>query len=109
MEDSTFVNARYELNDPNSVYYLGRPSVYEELQNYLHGYGGRGTNYFGRNARNYISRTERDCFIHNKIMNDIEKKNKFEAWAVGIGAVALAGLAYVFRGKIPLIGKFLKK
>lgn len=111
MDDLTFANVREELNNPNSPYYLGSPSTYEKIQDFLRSYNNKGinTNYFGGNAKNYLSRAESDYFIHNKMMNEIEQKNKFKAWTLGIGMATAAGLAYIFRGKIPLIGRFLKK
>ena len=111
MEDSTLASVKQELNNPDSPYYLGKPSTIEQIQNFLNGYNNKGinTNYFGENAKQYLSRSEYDYFIHNKMMNEIENKNKNKAWTLGIGAVLLTSMAYLFRGKIPLIGRFLKK
>ncbi len=111
MEDSTFASVQRELNNPDSIYYLGGPSSYEKLQNFLNGYGinGINTNYFGKNAKNYLARAEQDAFVHNKIMQDIDKRNKWETGLLWAGVALTTGLAYIFRGKIPFIGKFLKK
>ncbi|MCQ2957747.1 MAG: hypothetical protein MJ180_02470 [Candidatus Gastranaerophilales bacterium] len=90
-----------ELSDPNSVYYLGNPSPFVQVQNYLNGFGGRGyynTNYFGANKARYLAPRMSDSV---EIMGAIKKRNDFNSRVpkVGIGAAAI--LSLLVARKIP--------
>ena len=99
--DGVYARAKDELNNPLSPYYLGATSSLQGLDNYLRGYN---TNYFGGNAYQYLAPRQADSVeIYHKAHEARKKRN---TW-IGIGIAAIA--AYIFRGKIPLIGKYLKK
>ena len=99
--DGVFSRAQAELNDPMSPYYLGAPSTMDRIDGYL-----RRTNYFGPNARNYLAQPTCDSV---EILERMRERRTKRNWLYGLGIAAAAVTAYLFRGKIPLIGKFLKK
>jgi len=99
--DAAISRAEAELRDPNSIYYIGGPSSIEKVHNYLN-----RTNYFGSDAHRYLApRTCDTVEIYSRCHERREKRR----WFYTIGIIGAAILAYMGRGKIPLIGKFLKK
>lgn len=101
--DGVFSRANAELNDPNSPYYLGRPSSIEQINSYLR--GEYRTNYFGPSASRYLSSLDRDAFMLQKAKDRENNERILTFFGVGIAAIT----AWCLRGKIPFIGKFLKK
>lgn len=101
--DGVFSRANAELNDPNSPYYLGRPSSISQIDSYLR--GGYRTNYFGPNASRYLSSLDHDAFMLQKSRDRRNNENLLTFLGIGVAAIT----AWCLRGKIPFIGKFLKK
>lgn len=103
--DGVFSRANDELKNPMSPYYLGGYSSLENLDNYMYR-GGYNTNYFGSNAYNYLA--PRNCDTVEIYHREQEARRQRNIWT-GIGIAALAIGGWLCRGKIPLIGKYLKK
>ncbi len=107
MDGYTLANVQHELNNPNSAFYLGNPSTYEQINNLIHG-GMQSqeirTNYFGKDKNKYLSPPTTDSV---EILNKVKKERKTLNWVIG-GSIA-AVIGFLFRGKIPIIGKLLKK
>ena len=101
--EAVFKRAQAETLDPNSPYYIYGPSSVELIDKYTNTID---TNYFGPNAKNYLARNNMDSF---EMLDKMREKRTKRNWMYGIGIAAAAIGAYLFRGKIPFIGKFLKK
>ena len=97
--DGVYQRAQAELNNPDSPYYLGAPSSIERLRSYM---GEIKTNYFGPDAKRYLARRNVDSF---ELLEKMREKRSQRNWLYA----ALGITAFLFRGKIPIIGKFLKK
>ena len=110
MDANTIRKAQQELANPASPFYLGNGTSLQRLDSYLKGYGygnfsgGINTNYFGANKKMYLAPPSRDKF---ELYNKAVAQNQTKRWIAG-GLAAIAGL-FLLRGKIPFIGKFLKK
>ena len=87
-----------ELNNPNSPYFLGTPSVGNQINDYLNGRGTYYTNYFGANKARYLAPRTADSF---EVMNSVKKRNDFNnLWAkIGLGTAGVIGL--LIARKIP--------
>lgn len=104
MKEAIEAAQRYDLNNPNSPFYLGKKSDLFLLNEYLHGKkSGYNTNFLGL-KKSVLAPARYD---HVDIGNKILAEQKTKKWLAG-GAIAVAA-AFLLRGKIPFIGKFLKK
>ena len=110
MDANTIRKAQQELSNPSSPFYIGNGSSFSRLNNYLNGYGygnfrgGINTNYFGANKKMYLAPPSTDKF---ELYHKAVAQNQTKKWIAG-GLAAVAGF-FLLRGKIPFIGKFLKK
>ena len=97
--------AQQELNDPNSQYYLGQPSILEQINNYMNGvnpsYGARGLT--KRNM--YIGQPVQDKFESAANIARGRKQEDIFSYIV-TGTATVLGLL-VLR-KVPLVNKIPK-
>ena len=92
-----------EINNPNSPYYIGGPSIHQQIQNVLNS-GNYKTNYFGSSARGILAQPNADC-VQFKNKNSERKKIKD---IIGlVGAATTAVIAFLLLRKIPGSGKAL--
>ena len=108
MESWTIKAAEQELNNPMSPYYIGKPTVPEQIRGFLNGTGrvdtvGRyNTNYFGPNKKFFLAQPSVDTVqIHNKIRQ--RKDFNYLVGRVALGTAAVVSLLLL--RKIPGVGK----
>ena len=93
--------AQQELSNPNSMYYLGRPSVIDEIRGYMSGtsYGRWGS--FSGKRNMYIGQPQEDTFeTLSKAKDSRRNENIFKLSMVALGLLVAR--------KIPGAGKLGK-
>ena len=103
--------AESELANPNSLYYIGGPTVMDEIRNYMNGvsYGSRRAYPVERNM--YIGQPIEDKYESlSKATNSRKSENIFKATVVGVSTILLALAARKIPGVKPaakLVGQGL--
>ena len=99
--------AENELSNPNSMYYVGGPTVMDEIRNYMGGgsYGLRYPNYMNYKRNMYIGQPVVDQYESlAKTKFSRQSENLFKAVAAG-GTALIVGLA---ARKIPGVKPLVK-
>jgi len=107
MDSLAFKMAQQELNDPNSQYYLGNPTVGEQIQSFMRGVPYSQVPKFGvKGSRTlYTGQPNQDEFeMFANARKARKQEDGFKAFLVG--AAAVVG-ALVLR-KVPVINKVPK-
>jgi len=92
-----------DMNNPNSIYYIGGPSISEQIQNVING-GGYKTNYFGSAAKGILVQPNSDCV---QFTNKAVERKRFKEKISMIGTCAAALLGVLIFRKIPGSGTVL--
>ena len=102
--------AEKELNDPTSPYYLGKPTVPEQIRGFLNGTGRcnmagyYNTNYFGADAPRYLAQPKADILEINRNARKSHDINFF--WkTLGVSTASL--ITILLLRKIPFSGQIL--
>ena len=101
--------AHTELTDPNSPYFLGRPSIAQEINAYMRGvpYGSFGSYSYGAQGKRnmYIGQPNTDRFESiSKIKNSNTQETLFKTVVGGTAAI----LGALFLRKIPGVAPAVK-
>ena len=90
-----------EINNPNSPYYIGGPSIQQQIQNVLNS-GNYKTNYFGSSARGILAQPNADCV---QFKNKISERKKIKDIIELAGVATTAVIGFLLLRKIPGFGK----
>ena len=107
MDSLAFTMAQKELNDPNSPYYLGNPSIQEQIDNYMRGVPYSQIPKFGikGNRTLYTGQPQQDEFT---MLANARKSRKIEDGVKAFLGVSAAILGALVLRKVPVVNKIPK-
>ena len=107
MDSLAFTMAQKELNDPNSQYYLGNPSINEQIDNYMRGVPYSQVPKFGiKGSRTlYAGQPQQDEFA---MLANARKSRKIEDGFKAFLGVSAAVLGALILRKVPVVSKIPK-
>jgi len=103
--------AQLELHNPTSPYFIGQPTVPDQIRQYLNGTckvncaGYYNTNYFGSGKKSILARPTTDSV---EIMGKVKQRNKFNSMMSLLGTGIAATVGFFLLRKIPGSGKVAK-